>query len=270
MTPLEGAELAFAAHAQFPAEAVRTKSAIKWRGFKKCRYKESLMSDSIIAVEHVFKSVTDSTGTLDILRDIDFVLSARETVAIVGASGSGKSTLLSIIAGLDTPSRGTVRLAGQDLFAIDEDARAALRAEKVGFVFQSFQLMGNLTALENVMLPLELAGRRDARAAATEMLARVGLSERLGHYPKVLSGGEQQRVALARAFVVKPALLLADEPTGSLDFATGEKIMTLMFDLNRELGTTLVLVTHARGIATQCARCITIEAGRVQDTSTGV
>ena len=228
------------------------------------------MSDSIIAVEHVFKSVTDSTGTLDILRDIDFVLSARETVAIVGASGSGKSTLLSIIAGLDTPSRGTVRLAGQDLFAIDEDARAALRAEKVGFVFQSFQLMGNLTALENVMLPLELAGRRDARTAATEMLARVGLSERLGHYPKVLSGGEQQRVALARAFVVKPALLLADEPTGSLDFATGEKIMTLMFDLNRELGTTLVLVTHDRAIATQCSRCITIEAGRVQDTSTGL
>lgn len=228
------------------------------------------MSDSIIAVEHVFKSVTDSTGTLDILRDIDFVLSARETVAIVGASGSGKSTLLSIIAGLDTPSRGTVRLAGQDLFAIDEDARAALRAEKVGFVFQSFQLMGNLTALENVMLPLELAGRRDARAAATDMLARVGLSERLGHYPKVLSGGEQQRVALARAFVVKPALLLADEPTGSLDFATGEKIMTLMFDLNRELGTTLVLVTHDRAIATQCSRCITIEAGRVQDTSTSL
>ena len=228
------------------------------------------MSDSIIAVEHVFKSVTDSTGTLDILRDIDFVLPARETVAIVGASGSGKSTLLSIIAGLDTPTRGTVRLAGQDLFAIDEDARAALRAEKVGFVFQSFQLMGNLTALENVMLPLELAGRRDARVAATEMLARVGLSERLGHYPKVLSGGEQQRVALARAFVVKQALLLADEPTGSLDFATGEKIMTLMFDLNRELGTTLVLVTHDRAIATQCSRCITIEAGRVQDTATSL
>ena len=225
------------------------------------------MSDSIIAVEHVFKSVTDSTGTLDILRDIDFVLPARETEAKKGASGSGKSTLLSIIAGLDTPTRGTVRLAGQDLFAIDEDARAALRAEKVGFVFQSFQLMGNLTALENVMLPLELAGRRDARVAATEMLARVGLSERLGHYPKVLSGGEQQRVALARAFVVKPALLLADEPTGSLDFATGEKIMTLMFDLNRELGTTLVLVTHDRAIATQCSRCITIEAGRVQDTA---
>ena len=225
------------------------------------------MSDSIISVDHVFKSVTDSTGTLDILRDIDFSLNARETVAIVGASGSGKSTLLSIIAGLDTPSRGTVRLAGQDLFALDEDERAAVRAQKVGFVFQSFQLLGNLTALENVMLPLELAGRRDARVAATDMLARVGLAERLGHYPKVLSGGEQQRVALARAFVVKPALLLADEPTGSLDFATGEKVMELMFDLNRELGTTLVLVTHDREIASRCARCITIEAGRVLETA---
>ena len=217
----------------------------------------------IIAVEHVFKSVTDSTGTLDILRDIDFRLAARETAAIVGASGSGKSTLLSIIAGLDTPTRGTVRLDGQDLFAIDEDARAALRAQKVGFVFQSFQLMGNLTALENVMLPLELAERRDARKAATEMLARVGLGQRLSHYPKVLSGGEQQRVALARAFVVQPAVLLADEPTGSLDFATGETIMKLMFELNRELGTTLALVTHDRAIAAQCDRRITIEAGRV-------
>ncbi len=218
---------------------------------------------ALVAVEHVFKSVTDSTGTLDILRDIDFTLAARETAAIVGASGSGKSTLLSIIAGLDTPTQGTVRIAGQDLFAIDEDQRAALRAQKVGFVFQSFQLMGNLTALENVMLPLELAGRRDARAAATEMLARVGLAERLSHYPKVLSGGEQQRVALARAFVVRPAVLLADEPTGSLDFATGEKVMELMFELNREQGTTLVLVTHDRGIAAQCERRIVIEAGRV-------
>jgi putative ABC transport system ATP-binding protein len=217
----------------------------------------------MVAVEHVFKSVTDSTGTLDILRDIDFTLAPRETAAIVGASGSGKSTLLSIIAGLDTPTRGTVRLAGQDLFAIDEDDRAALRAQKVGFVFQSFQLMGNLSALENVMLPLELAGRRDSRAAATEMLRRVGLGERLGHYPKVLSGGEQQRVALARAFVVQPAVLLADEPTGSLDFATGEKVMALMFDLNRELGTTLVLVTHDRGIAARCERRITIEAGEL-------
>ena len=216
----------------------------------------------LIAVEHVYKSVTDSTGTLDILRDIDFQLAPRETVAIVGASGSGKSTLLSIIAGLDTPTRGTVRLAGQDLFALDEDGRAVLRAQKIGFVFQSFQLMGNLTALENVMLPLELADRRDARKAATEMLAHVGLGQRMNHYPKVLSGGEQQRVALARAFVVQPAVLLADEPTGSLDFATGETIMQLMFELNREQGTTLVLVTHDRGIAQRCERIITIEAGQ--------
>jgi putative ABC transport system ATP-binding protein len=218
---------------------------------------------AIVAVEHVFKSVTDSAGTLDILQDIDFKLGERETAAIVGASGSGKSTLLSIVAGLDTPTRGTVKLAGEDLFAIDEDDRAALRARKVGFVFQSFQLLGNLSALENVMLPLELADRRDARKAATEMLGRVGLGQRLNHYPKVLSGGEQQRVALARAFVVQPALLLADEPTGSLDFATGEQVMRLMFDLNRELGTTLALVTHDRGIAAQCERRITIEAGRV-------
>ena len=217
----------------------------------------------IISVEHLSKSVTDSTGTLDILRDIDFQLQPRETAAIVGASGSGKSTLLSIIAGLDLPTRGTVRLAGQDLFAINEDQRAALRAHQVGFVFQSFQLMGNLTALENVMLPLELANRKDARKAAGEMLARVGLGARLSHYPRVLSGGEQQRVALARAFVVQPAVLLADEPTGSLDFATGETVMELMFDLNRERGTTLVLVTHDQAIAARCERCITIEAGRV-------
>ena len=232
--------------------------------------KKPFMSESksspatpIISVEHVFKSVTDSTGTLDILRDIDFRLASGETVAIVGASGSGKSTLLSIIAGLDTPTRGTVRLDGHDLFALNEDGRAALRAQKVGFVFQSFQLMGNLTALENVMLPLELADRSDARKAATEMLKHVGLGQRLGHYPKVLSGGEQQRVALARAFVMQPAVLLADEPTGSLDFATGETIMQLMFDLNREQGTTLVLVTHDRAIAQRCERVISIEAGRV-------
>ncbi|MDR3371795.1 ABC transporter ATP-binding protein [Rhodoferax sp.] len=221
------------------------------------------MSDCIISVEHVFKSVTDSTGTLDILRDIDFQLNQRETVAIVGASGSGKSTLLSIIAGLDVPTRGAVRLAGQEIFTMNEDERAALRAQKVGFVFQSFQLLGNLTALENVMLPLELANRRDARKTATELLARVGLSQRLSHYPKVLSGGEQQRVALARAFVVQPAVLLADEPTGSLDFATGETVMELMLDLNRELGTTLVLVTHDKALAARCQRVITIEAGRV-------
>ncbi|TNF63831.1 MAG: ABC transporter ATP-binding protein [Burkholderiales bacterium] len=221
------------------------------------------MSDVMISVEHVCKSVTDSTGTLEILRDIDFRLNRGETAAIVGASGSGKSTLLSIIAGLDTPTSGTVHIDGVNLFALDEDQRAALRADKVGFVFQSFQLLGNLTALENVMLPLELAGRRDARAAAVHMLGRVGLGERLGHYPKVLSGGEQQRVALARAFVVRPAVLLADEPTGSLDYATGARIMELMFELNAELHTTLVLVTHDRDIASQCQRRVTIEAGRM-------
>ncbi|WP_281915446.1 ABC transporter ATP-binding protein [Caldimonas thermodepolymerans] len=221
------------------------------------------MSSAIIEVEHVTKRVRDSTGELTILHDISFTLEPRESVAIVGASGSGKSTLLGIIAGLDTPTSGTVKLAGHDLFALDEDARARVRAEKIGFVFQSFQLMGNLTALENVMLPLELQGRGDARRAATEMLARVGLGARLHHYPRLLSGGEQQRVALARAFVVQPAVLLADEPTGSLDFATGEKVMELMFDLNRERGTTLVLVTHARAIAQRCDRQIRIEAGRI-------
>jgi putative ABC transport system ATP-binding protein len=221
------------------------------------------MPEAIIEVHGVTKQVADSTGALTILHDITFTLRAQESAAIVGASGSGKSTLLSIVAGLDTPTGGTVRLAGQDLFALDEDARAALRGRQVGFVFQSFQLLANLTALENVMLPLELLGRSDARAAAVEMLQRVGLGERLGHYPKVLSGGEQQRVALARAFVVRPALLLADEPTGSLDFATGERVMQLMFDLNREAGTTLVLVTHDRGIAARCDRQLRIEAGRL-------
>ena len=225
------------------------------------------MSDVMIAVQHVFKSVTDSTGTLTILRDIDFSLHAGETAAIVGASGSGKSTLLSIIAGLDTPSQGTVHIDGVDLYQRSEDERAALRAEKVGFVFQSFQLLANLSALENVMLPLELAGRRDARAAATAMLQRVGLGERLNSYPKVLSGGEQQRVALARAFVVRPAVLLADEPTGSLDFATGAKVMELMFELNRELGTTLVLVTHDLAIAQRCERRLTIDAGELVGNS---
>jgi len=216
----------------------------------------------LIAVEQLSKSVSDSTGVLDILRDINLNFTAGETVAIVGASGSGKSTLLSILAGLDTPSHGTVRLLGQDLFALSEDDRAAVRAQKMGFVFQSFQLLGNLTALENVMLPLELAGQRDARARAAQMLERVGLGQRLNHYPRLMSGGEQQRVALARAFVVEPAVLLADEPTGSLDFATGQTIMELMFALNRERGTTLILVTHDREIAAQCERSITIEAGR--------
>ena len=209
------------------------------------------------------KTVLDATGQFDILRDVSFSLHRGQTVAIVGASGSGKSTLLSIMAGLDTPSSGTVVLDGQDLFALDEDSRAALRAQKIGFVFQSFQLLGHLSALENVMLPLELAGQSDARPRASEMLARVGLAQRARAYPRVLSGGEQQRVALARAFVVQPALLLADEPTGSLDFATGESVMQLMLQLNQEQGTTLVLVTHDRGIAARCQQRITLEAGGI-------
>jgi putative ABC transport system ATP-binding protein len=221
------------------------------------------MPAPIISVQHLNKQVADATGVLTILHDISFDLEERESVAIVGASGSGKSTLLSILAGLDVPSSGTVTVAGTELFSLDEDARAALRARQMGFVFQSFQLLSHLTALENVMLPLELMGRHDARQAATEMLQRVGLGERLGHYPRVLSGGEQQRVALARAFVVKPAVLLADEPTGSLDFATGEKVMELMFAMNREAGTTLVLVTHDREIAARCDRPLRIEAGRL-------
>ena len=215
--------------------------------------------------------MADATGALTILHDIEFDLAPRESVAIVGASGSGKSTLLSILAGLDVPTTGTVTLADVELFALDEDERAAHRSRQVGFVFQSFQLLAHLTALENVMLPLELLGRGDARAAATEMLQRVGLGERLGHYPRVLSGGEQQRVALARAFVVRPAVLLADEPTGSLDFATGEKVMELMFAMNREAGTTLVLVTHDVAIATRCDRQLRIEAGAlVQAASSGI
>jgi putative ABC transport system ATP-binding protein len=220
----------------------------------------------IIEVQQVGKSVAEANGTLRILRDIDFTVSRGETVAIVGASGSGKSTLLSIMAGLDTPSSGRVVIDGTDLFAFDEDGRAALRAQKIGFVFQSFQLLGNLTALENVMLPLELSGAADARSRATQMLQRVGLGERLTRYPKVLSGGEQQRVALARAFVVRPAVLLADEPTGSLDHATGESVMALMLELNRELGTTLILVTHDRELAARCDRRITIEAGCISRT----
>jgi putative ABC transport system ATP-binding protein len=222
------------------------------------------MSSSLIAVSHVYKSVTDATGTLDILRDIDFSLNAQQTLAIVGASGSGKSTLLAIMAGLDTPTQGTVHIAGQDLFLLDEDQRAELRAKHIGFVFQSFQLLAPLTALENVMLPLELSGHPNPKPVAKEMLARVGLSERLNHYPKVMSGGEQQRVALARAFVVKPDVLLADEPTGSLDHATGEKVMALMLDLNQELGTTLVLVTHDVALSQRCDQRLLIEAGQSQ------
>ncbi len=186
-----------------------------------------------------------------------------EAVAIVGASGSGKSTLLALLAGLDTPTAGSVELDGANLFELDEDARAELRGRAVGFVFQSFQLLSSLTALENVMLPLELAGRDDADSAARDILARVGLAERLHHYPKHLSGGEQQRVALARAFVVRPKVLLADEPTGSLDAESGEAVIALLFQLNRESGTTLVLVTHDEHLASRCQRVVRLAAGRI-------
>lgn len=215
----------------------------------------------IIQVEHVYKDITDSSGTLQILHDIHFSIELGATAAIVGASGSGKSTLLGIIAGLDHPSKGTVYLAEKDIFALTEDARAAYRAAHVGFVFQNFQLMQNMTALENVMLPLELNGSNQSKEKAKSILERVGLKDRLSHYPKVLSGGEQQRVALARAFVVEPKILLADEPTGSLDFATGENIMDLMMTLNLERGTTLLLVTHDQTLAARCQKEIQIEAG---------
>jgi putative ABC transport system ATP-binding protein len=186
-----------------------------------------------------------------------------ETVAVMGASGAGKSTLLALLAGLDEPTSGTVRLAGSDLTTLDEDGRAAVRARHVGFVFQFFHLVPSLTALENVMLPLELARRRDARGAALEVLGRVGLAERVGHYPRQLSGGEQQRVAIARAFVTRPDVLFADEPTGNLDAATGERIMELLFGLNAETGATLVLVTHDQALAARCGRVIRLDAGRV-------
>ena len=198
-----------------------------------------------------------------ILRDIDLEVTRGEALSVVGASGSGKSTLLALLAGLDTPSEGRVVLAGEDLFSLDEDARAELRGRTVGFVFQSFQLLPALTALENVMLPLELAGKDDPEEDAKEVLARVGLGERLRHYPRQLSGGEQQRVALARAFVARPQLLLADEPTGSLDAESGESVIRLLFDMNRESGTTLVLVTHDESLARRCGRSIRLVAGRL-------
>ena len=216
-----------------------------------------------IEVRQLSKRVADASGELTILHSVDFTVQPAETLAIVGASGSGKSTLLGLLAGLDSPSDGTVILDGVDIFALDEDGRARLRMEKLGFVFQSFQLLAHLNALENVMLPLELRGDADARAKATAMLGRVGLSSRLKHYPKFLSGGEQQRVALARAFVTEPPLLFADEPTGSLDAATGEAVIQLMFELNRERKSTLVLVTHDTSIAARCGRTITIAAGRL-------
>jgi putative ABC transport system ATP-binding protein len=209
------------------------------------------------------KTVKSGANDLVILREIDLAVTRGEAVAVVGASGSGKSTLLAILAGLDTPTVGEVALEGQDLFALDEDRRAELRGRSVGFVFQSFQLLPALTALENVMLPLELSGQEKADELAKETLVRVGLGERLHHYPKHLSGGEQQRVALARAFVVRPKLLLADEPTGSLDADAGAEVIRLLFEMNREYGTTLVMVTHDESLAARCGRVVRLAAGRI-------
>ncbi|MBC2769356.1 ABC transporter ATP-binding protein [Pusillimonas minor] len=216
-----------------------------------------------IEVKNLCQHVSDATGTLTILDNVSLTARAGEALAITGASGSGKSTLLGLMAGLDVPSSGTVSLMGQSLFDLDEEGRAALRARHVGFVFQSFQLLPNLTALENVMLPLELAGR-PAEQAARQMLERVGLSARASHYPKTLSGGEQQRVSLARAFVVRPNVLFADEPTGSLDEQNGQKIIELMFALLKEQGATLVMVTHDPAVAARCDRELRLHAGSIE------
>ena len=220
-------------------------------------------TSNVLAARGIGKTVKSGDRDLVILRDIGLEVMPGEAVAIVGASGSGKSTLLALLAGLDTPSTGSVELDGASLFELDEDARAELRGRAVGFVFQTFQLLPSLTALENVMLPLELAGRDDAEADAREILARVGLAERTHHYPKHLSGGEQQRVALARAFAVRPKLLLADEPTGSLDAEAGDAVIALLFQMNREAGTTLVLVTHDEHLAQRCTRIVRLAAGRI-------
>jgi putative ABC transport system ATP-binding protein len=218
---------------------------------------------TVLSADRLAKQVNSPEGTLTILDDVSFSIVSGETVAIVGASGAGKSTLLALLAGLDAPSSGTVQLNGAELTALDEDGRAAVRAQHVGFVFQSFHLVPSLTALENVMLPLELAGKPNARAAALAALDNVGLASRNGHYPKQLSGGEQQRVAIARAFVTHPAVLFADEPTGNLDKANGEKVMNLLFEMNAARGTTLVLVTHDPQLAERCQRVIRLDNGKV-------
>ena len=226
----------------------------------------TLMNTPILTARHLNKVVPSAEGELSILHDLSLDLCRGDSLAIVGSSGSGKSTLLGLLAGLDLPSSGSIHLAGQDLSQLDEDQRARLRAEQVGFVFQSFQLLDSLNALENVMLPLELEGHADARQRARALLERVGLGQRLSHYPRQLSGGEQQRVAIARAFVAEPAVLFADEPTGNLDSHTGERICDLLFELNRERGATLVLVTHDARLAQRCNRQIRLEAGQLVDT----
>ncbi|MEE4162279.1 MAG: ABC transporter ATP-binding protein [Woeseiaceae bacterium] len=218
---------------------------------------------AVLAAFNLTKQVSSPEGSLTILDDVSFSVAPGESIAIVGASGAGKSTLLSLLAGLDVPTRGHVVLNGQDLGKLDEDGRAIVRAESVGFVFQSFHLVPSLNALENVMLPLELAGAADARAKSRDIIDKVGLGQRWSHYPAQLSGGEKQRVALARAFATEPAVLFADEPTGNLDSRTGEKIMQLMFDLNRSSSTTLVLVTHDNGLAERCDRILSLDAGKL-------
>jgi putative ABC transport system ATP-binding protein len=221
------------------------------------------IAEPVLKADKITKQVSSPEGTLTILAEVDLGIAAGETVAIIGASGAGKSTLLALLAGLDEPSSGRVWLNGSELTALDEDGRAAVRARHVGFVFQSFHLVPSLTAIENVMLPLELAGQPKARDAAADVLAKVNLTPRREHYPRQLSGGEQQRVAIARAFVTRPAVLFADEPTGNLDSQTGERIIDLLFDLNRETKTTLIVVTHDQAIAQRCSRIIRIEAGRI-------
>jgi len=220
-------------------------------------------NEAIIKTQNLGKTVPVADGDLTILSSVNLTINEGESIAIVGASGSGKSTLLGLLAGLDSPTNGTVSLDGQELTALDEDGRAEVRNKLVGFVFQSFQLMPRLTALENVMLPLELRGDKDAEQTAIALLKRVGLEERLHHTPMKLSGGEQQRVALARAFVTEPAILFADEPTGNLDSKTGEQIIDLLFELNKEKNTTLVLVTHDTGLADLCQRTVHIDAGKL-------
>ena len=223
------------------------------------------LKPAVIVAENLVQTIASGSERIAILDGLCLRIAAGESVAIVGASGSGKTTLLSLLAGLDSPTSGSITLAGQPLAGLDEDGRAALRAGRVGFVFQSFQLLAGLTALENVMLPAELAGRADAETLARETLARVGLEARTGHYPYQLSGGEQQRVAIARAFAAQPEILFADEPTGNLDAATGSKIVDLLFQLNRDRGATLVLVTHDMRLAARCGRSLRLNAGRFDD-----
>ena len=226
---------------------------------------QSTQQSAILATKLV-KTVGDATNPISILRDLNLSVSLGESVAIIGSSGSGKSTLLGILAGLDNPTSGNVTVDGTPFSGLDEDARAAVRGKRMGFVFQSFQLLSTMTALENIMLPLQLANRRDAKQIATETLAKVGLADRLTHYPKQLSGGEQQRVAIARAFAPQPAILFADEPTGNLDVATGERIIELLFNLNQQLNSTLILVTHDAQLARRCQRLLTLRDGQLHDS----